>query len=94
MLQVKGTKSRTVIDVQFSWEAAPQKGFFQGINIRADTLREIKLAMGDQAGMIIKQGNEIAFFILFPTAIKGPCITSDCHISLGSSASNLRRSSG
>jgi homospermidine synthase len=60
MFKVPGTQGSAVVHVQFSGQASFQKSFLESIQIGNQGLREVKPTIGDQAGMVIEEGDQIA----------------------------------
>jgi hypothetical protein len=59
MLQVPTAESRTVVHIQFAGQPPFEQGAFQAIQITGQVFGQIKLAMGDQPGMVIDDGNQV-----------------------------------
>ena len=68
MLQMMGTKGRSVVGIDFSGQSSGQERFFKGFQIRFERFGEIKLGMRNQPGMIVDEGNEIGLSSSSPHA--------------------------
>ena len=66
-LQLAGAESRSVVDVQLSRQSPLTKRLGEAVHKGGNTLGRIKLGVGNQPGMIVDEGDQIAF-APFPTA--------------------------
>jgi len=58
--EVFAAKRRSIVHVKLPRQASPQKPFLKSIQVGSERFGQIELAMGNQAGVIVEKGYQVA----------------------------------
>jgi hypothetical protein len=72
-LQLAGAEGRSIVDVELSWQSPLPKRLGEAVHEGGQPLGRIKPSVGNQPGMVVDEGDQIAF-TLFPAAEKNRAV--------------------